>query len=157
MRGVTVRDVMRSDVVSCGPDDPVRAAATLMREHGVGAVVIVDEGRRPIGMLTDRDIALRVVAAGRSGDQPVHAVMSHEPVSVGEDRTLVEATQQMAARECRRLPVVDAVDGRVIGLVSFDDILLHAGDTIEPAARLLAEERHGRTSLSSRLGRTRRP
>lgn len=70
--------------------------------------------------------------------------MTHEPASLGMDHTVLDATHQMAQRTCRRLPAVDH-DGRVVGVVTMDDVLLHAGDTLDEIARVVGVERRHRS------------
>lgn len=106
-----------------------------------------------IGVVTDRDLALRAVAPGLAGSTPVRRVMSTEPVSVADDATVLDAAQQMAIRGCRRLPVVDRGSGRLVGIVTLDDVLVSAGDTLDQVIRLLNAERHEHADLATVLRR----
>jgi CBS domain-containing protein len=105
------------------PEESVATAARRMAEHDVGTLVVVDEHRHPLGMLTDRDVTLRCVAAGRD---PAHtgvaAVMSAPVVSVGEATPIETALKRMRGTHMRRLVVVDAA-GRLEGLLALDDVL----------------------------------
>ncbi|MFL5290489.1 MAG: CBS domain-containing protein [Myxococcales bacterium] len=104
-------------------DTVVRAARTMMEKH-VGALVVVDEKRRPVGMITDRDITCRVVAAMHDpATTSVESAMSRDLVTVREDETIDGVAFSMRKHGVRRLPVVDA-EGRLTGLVAFDDMVV---------------------------------
>ena len=97
-----------------------------MRERRVGALVVVDELDRPIGMLTDRDLTVRVLGEGRDPlTTRVADVMTKPAVVVSEGTSMEEALARMSkrARRCRRLPVVDG-DGRLVGIVTLDNALV---------------------------------
>ena len=110
-----VRDLMTSDPVTVGPDDPVAQAATCMREEDCGSIPVVKDAKL-IGIVTDRDITIRSVAAGRDAKtQKVSEVMSADPITVEPDTDADEAVKVMAEFQVRRLPVVE--DGRLLGIV----------------------------------------
>lgn len=110
-----VRDLMTSDPACCRPDDPCAEAATLMREEDCGSIPVVEDGRL-VGIVTDRDITIRCVAAGRDAKTTkVSEVMSADPITVTPDTSSDDAARLMAERQVRRLPVVD--DGRLVGLI----------------------------------------
>lgn len=109
-------------VVTATPDDSVFTVADRMDLHAVGSVVVVDEARRPVGIVTDRDLLRRVVLPARDPDAtPVGEVMSAEPVTAECDEPLEALLRRMADAGVRRLPVLE--DGRLAGLVSLDDIV----------------------------------
>lgn len=108
-------------VVSTGPGTPLTAVARLMEERNVGAVVVV-ENHKPVGIITDRDLALQMGARCVPPATPVGKVMS-TPVKVAAlDQGIFDTTQDMKDLGVRRLPVVDG-DGRLAGLVTLDDLL----------------------------------
>ena len=111
-----------------------------MVENDIGAVVIVDPEDRPIGIVTDRDLTLRSLARGLKPSAPVHDVMSHEVASIIESAGLVDAARQMGLRRCRRLPVLDG-DGRIVGVVSTDDLLEQADDEFAGIVRAVGPQR----------------
>jgi CBS domain-containing protein len=117
--------VMSREPVVVGADHTVQAVARLMRERSVGAVVVVDEHGRPKGILTDRDVAVRAMAARPKdpGSIPVDRIMSSPVVTADEDTLVFDLLRDMATRRVRRVPVVDA-RGRVVGMVSMDDLIL---------------------------------
>lgn len=151
---MSIADIMQRDVASCPPTASIADAARLMRELDVGCVVVVDEGRLVVGVVTDRDMVLRGVANELAADLPVTRVATNEPVTVHADITLEDAARQMATRGCRRLPVVDD-DRRVIGIVTLDDVLLAAGEAVEEILRALHHEHHEQARLASVITRLR--
>ena len=124
------------DLVS--PQETVTEAAQRMGERGVGTLVVLDEGKRPLGLVTDRDLVVRVLAAGRdAGATPVGEIMTRAPKVVHEESAIEDALALMRAGSFRRLPVVDR-EGRLAGIVSVDDVLAllaeefaHIGGVIE--------------------------
>jgi signal-transduction protein with cAMP-binding, CBS, and nucleotidyltransferase domain len=100
----------------------VREVARRMRVEGIGCVVVLGDRDAPQGLVTDRDLALRVVAKRRDGATPVAEVMSAPLASVGPGENLQSVARRMSEDGIRRLPVVEA--GRLVGLVSYDDLLV---------------------------------
>lgn len=112
-----VRDLMTTDVETLEPSDSVEEAARKMRLFDVGFFPVC-EAERVVGVLTDRDITVRVTAEGRDpATTRVADVMSREVACVGEDAELGQAVQILAERRVRRLPVLDR-RGRLVGLIS---------------------------------------
>ena len=111
---------MTEDVVTAGPDASVREIAVLMRERNVGSVVLVADGGAPVGLITDRDLALSVVAAGRSGDERAAEHASSPVIKAEPDMEVEEATQRMVRHGIRRLVVVEG--GSLAGVVTLDDL-----------------------------------
>jgi CBS domain-containing protein len=108
--------------VEATPDEAVREVARRMRDEHVGLVVVTRD-HHPVGVVTDRDMATRVVAGGLDVATPVSAVMSPDPVSIRRDASIDTALSLLRSSGVRRLPIVDD-DGRVTGVVSFDDLTL---------------------------------
>jgi CBS domain-containing protein len=103
------------------PDDTVLAALGVMAEHDVGAVIVLD-GDRLAGILTERDYARKVALVGRaSKDSPVRAIMTGNVVCVPPSHTVEECMELMTERRVRHLPVVE--NGRVVGLISIGDLV----------------------------------
>ena len=116
-----VSDAMTSQVSIAAPTDSVRKVAQVMAHVETGAVPIVENGK-VIGLVTDRDIVLRVVAEGRSFDSPISEAMSEGEVqSVREDDILADATAKMASHQIRRLIVLDEA-GKLTGILSLGDV-----------------------------------
>jgi CBS domain-containing protein len=123
----SIRDLMTSNPCSIDADKPVSYAAKMMRDEDVGLAPIV-EGEKLIGTLTDRDIAIRVVAEGKDPESTtVREVASTRLVTLDPEQDLDEALRLMAQNQVRRLPVVEE-DGRLAGVVAQADVAKHASD-----------------------------
>jgi CBS domain-containing protein len=140
-----IKQVCSRTVAVTEPGASVRDAARLMREHHVGSLVVVEKRdgiTRPVGVITDRDIVVSVVAV--AGVRPealrVEEIMSAEPATIGEDEGVFEAVEAMCDRGVRRLPVVGP-DGRLVGLLALDDLL-----------RMLSTELAGLAAVVQREG-----
>src|ERR687896_1282187 len=119
--GKSIKDAMTSNPCSIDADKPVSYAAKMMRDENVGLAPVV-EGDRLIGTLTDRDIAVRVVAEGRDPESTtVREVASSALVTIDPQQDLDEALRLMAQHQVRRLPVVEE-DGRLVGIVAQADV-----------------------------------
>ena len=129
-----VREAMTRDVKLVKPDQPISEAASLMAELDIGALP-VEESDRLVGMITDRDIAVRAVAAGRGPDTKVSEIMSREVKYCFEDQSIDEVTQNMGELRIRRLPVLTR-DKRLIGILSLGDLARTANGT-DPAGEAL--------------------
>jgi CBS domain-containing protein len=114
------RDIMTASPCCCSPSDSVQDVARTMRDHDCGAVPIVDKGRL-VGIVTDRDLTVRALAAGLDPESRVVDVVSREPSSVAADADLSEIERIMSDQQVRRVPVVDA-DKHCIGIVSQADL-----------------------------------
>ena len=124
--GKSISEVMTSNPRTVEISTSVVEAARIMKTEDVGPVPIV-EGDRLVGMVTDRDIALRVVAEGKDPQStPVGEIASRDLVTIDPDQSLDEAGRLMAQHQVRRLPVVEE-DGRLVGIVAQADIA-QAGD-----------------------------
>ena len=120
-----IRDVMTSDVQTIGPDQTAREAAAFMLSADAGSIPVT-EGDRLIGMITDRDIAVRGVAKGHGPDTPVRDLMSSGIISVNIDDDLGAVASKMSDAQVRRLPVVDEQQ-RLCGIVSLGDLSRESG------------------------------
>lgn len=115
--------IMSKRVAAVGPRDTLVKVARLMKEEDVGCVLVLDEHRKPVGIVTDRDVIVRGLAVGRNPEtEAVEAVMTKSPFSTRASEPVMLAARRMADLLVRRLPVVDE-EGRAIGLVSVDDLL----------------------------------
>ncbi|HYX77363.1 MAG TPA: CBS domain-containing protein [Gaiellaceae bacterium] len=124
---ISVRDAMTQDPRSIGQSASIVEAALLMREEDIGSLPITDD-EQLVGMITDRDITTRVVAAAADPKMTsVSDVYSRDLVSVEPDNDLDEALRLMARHQVRRLPVVE--NGRLVGIVAQADIALREDET----------------------------
>jgi CBS domain-containing protein len=115
-----ISDVMTSDVQTVRPDQPVQDAANFMLSADAGSIPVT-EGERLIGMITDRDIAVRGIAKGYGPDTPVRDLMTDDLIVVRVDDDIEEAATKMSEAQVRRLPVIDS-DERLCGIVSLADL-----------------------------------
>jgi signal-transduction protein with cAMP-binding, CBS, and nucleotidyltransferase domain len=133
---VQLSEIMTAGVVTAAPEASVVSVAQQMRDNRVGSVVIVDPAGSPVAMVTDRDLAVRVFAAGVDPESPVGEHASR-PLVCGEPATgLDEAAALMVRHRVRRLPVLDG--GDLVGIVTLDDIAVRTGN-LEVAQRMTAE------------------
>jgi CBS domain-containing protein len=128
MEHQTVQEAMTANPAAVTPDTTVQEAARLMKSEDVGALPIVDDGRI-IGVVTDRDLSIRVVAEARGADTPVREVGSKDIVTIDPQQSLEEAARLMAEHQVRRLPVVEE-DGRLVGVLAQADVARSGHDTL---------------------------
>ena len=133
-----IRDVMTTEVETIDAERPVREAASFMLRADAGSIPVTD-GERLIGMITDRDIAVRGVAQGRGPDTPVRDLMTDDVVSVRADDSVEEVAIRMSEAQVRRVPVIDQ-DEKLCGIVSLGDLSRQtdgeaAGQALEGVSR----------------------
>jgi len=121
-----VSEVMTRDVQTVRPDQPVKEAASFMLSADAGSIPVVD-GERLIGMITDRDIAVRGVAKGYGPDTPVRELMTDEIICVRDDDDVDDIASKMSQAQVRRLPVIDDQE-RLCGIVSLGDLSRDASE-----------------------------
>ncbi|TAH39659.1 MAG: CBS domain-containing protein [Planctomycetota bacterium] len=153
------RPHFRKQVLTIDPEASARQAAALMEKEGIGCLVVVDD-EKPIGVVTDRDLALRVIAEGKDGNRTrVAAVMSHPAVTVSPADSFETVVQRMRKHGLRRMPVVEK--GRLSGMVTLDDLMLvlsgEFSDVAEAARRGYWKARAGKaqpvpTAIQGYLG-----
>jgi CBS domain-containing protein len=137
---MTVTDLMREDVVTAAGDATAADLARQMRDEGVGSVVVVDDEARPAGVVTDRDLAVEVVADG--GDPTAltaDQVMTGPPETVGTDTGVMELCDRLNEASVRRMPVVDD-DGTLAGIVTLDDLTVLLTDELGALAGVVEAE-----------------
>jgi len=115
-----VREAMTSNVRLTSPERSIREAAEMMADQDIGALP-VGENDRLVGMITDRDIAVRAVARGLDPDTKIRQVMSEEVMYCFDDEDLDDAVQNMGDIKVRRLPVLNR-DKRLVGIISISDL-----------------------------------
>ncbi len=133
-----VAEIMSSDVQVITPEQPIQQAARLMVDADTG-VLPVGDGERLIGMVTDRDIAVRAVAEGRGPDTPVSEVMSGNPLFAWDDQDVEDVAIQMSDAQVRRMPVLSRDGERLVGIISLGDISRTDGDAAEAALSGVSE------------------
>lgn len=134
-----VKDVMTNDVASLRPEDSIERAAELMKELNIGSLPVC-EGKKVIGIVTDRDIALRAVAEGKDNrNHTVKEVMSSNPVVIDPHADVSEAAKLMSDNQIRRIPIVES--NSLVGMVSLGDIAVepHLEDNAQDALKDISE------------------
>jgi signal-transduction protein with cAMP-binding, CBS, and nucleotidyltransferase domain len=138
-----IQDLMTIPPVTVPSIATVQDCASHMDHEGVGCVLVVDDGRL-VGIVTDRDIALRVVARGRSPETRVGAVMTPHPITVRADESVDSVTHMLRRNDVRRLPVM--LGDIVVGVVTVDDLLLETcrlqQDLISPVTGEILDPQH---------------
>jgi CBS domain-containing protein len=140
-----ISDIMTTNPATVGPDTTLGEVATLMRQEDCGSIPVVEDGRL-VGIVTDRDIVVRAIAAGKDPKRtPVSEVMSADPITIDPNGDVTEAERHMRERQVRRLPVVE--DGKLVGIVVTAQIARRAeakqtGETIKE----ISEPASGRAS-----------
>jgi CBS domain-containing protein len=135
-------------VATAGAEETVAEGAGRMAEFGVGSLVVIEDDRTPVGILTDRDVALRIVGAGKDPtDTLLSQVMSSPVRTVHESTPLEEALESMEKLGVRRL-VVTGDGGGLVGIFALDDALEVVARQVRSVARVL--EKQGRTAMEGR-------
>jgi len=125
-------------VFTVSPGDTILKACQLLEEHNIGCLV-AEEGGKICGILTDRDIALKVAGEHRDPqDTKVADVMSRDPIRISVDKSFGELTTLMHAHHIRRVPIVDGA-GRVMGIVTLDDLIALFSDEMWDMGRTVSE------------------
>ena len=132
-----VKDAMTSQVVSIGPEETVSVAARALSRNNIGSLPVCTADGRLRGVVTDRDIVLRSVASNEdAGQQLVREIMTRRLVTISPEDPLNMAAQLMAKEQVRRLPVTKS--GKLVGMISIQDLLKAPGMTMEAARALEA-------------------
>jgi CBS domain-containing protein len=124
----TVQEAMTSNPTTVTPTTTARDAAQVMKSEDTGIVPIV-EGDRLVGVITDRDLTLRIVAEDKGADTPVGELASKDLVTIDPQQSLEEAARLLAEHQVRRLPVVEE-DGRLVGILAQKDLADAGHDTL---------------------------
>ena len=123
---MNVRELMTSRLVTVEKEETVAAAARLLSRNNVGALPVTSQGGKLVGMITDRDIAIRCVAANFDPNiTRVRTIMSAGAVTVGPEESSLKAARTMGRHQVRRLPVTE--NGKLVGMLSQGDLALHGG------------------------------
>lgn len=153
---MNVARICSREVAVAAPTASLISVARQMREHNVGTVVVVDHGKKPVGIVTDRDLVTRVLAAGVDpGASTVEAVMTRCPRTMPSSAASDEALACMRDLGVRRLPVVGTA-GELVGIVSVDDVLQSVAEELGSLSLVLAHSVGG-SRLPVRSGDRARP
>ncbi|WP_203340011.1 CBS domain-containing protein [Planococcus beijingensis] len=130
-----ITDIMTTEVETCAPEMSIQEIASKMLELDVGSIPISD-GKRLLGIVTDRDIVIRGIASQISLDSPVSQILTSEMVTGTKDMSIEDAADLMTKHQIRRLPIVE--NDQLVGIVSLGDIALR--DQTDDNASLILEE-----------------
>jgi CBS domain-containing protein len=140
-----LQEICTPEVAQCTAETSVLAAARLMRTHHVGALVIVDtsdDGPVPVGLITDRDIVIEVLAAERDpATVSVRSIMRTPVIVARASEQISHAIERMSAHGVRRIPVVDEHD-QLIGILTLDDLLKQLASDAVAIAEIVAREQN---------------
>jgi CBS domain-containing protein len=128
MAAKTARDIMTQSPAVCTPETTAREAATLMEQNDCGSLPVVEnrDSMKLVGMVTDRDLTIRILARGQSPDTPIREAMTRNVSSVKADDDLDEVERLMSSQQVRRIPVVDDRD-RIVGIIAQADLARELG------------------------------
>ena len=136
---MSLQSYCRRPVVRVPPEANITEACQLMEQNNVGCLIAEREGRL-CGILTDRDIALRVAGAKRDADQTlVRDIMTPDPIRISVDKDLRQLTAMMHAHHVRRVPIVNGSD-ITLGIVTLDDLIAQLGDEMSEIGKAISEE-----------------
>jgi CBS domain-containing protein len=136
---MTVYACCRTTVVTAGPGATVMEIARLMEDQNVGSIVITED-KKPVGIVTDRDLVLRVITEERDPKITlIRDVMTPDPVCLSWDTGLFKAMEDIRKMEIRRFPVIDGF-GNVCGIITIDDIIRLLAEELECVASIIEEE-----------------
>lgn len=138
---MTVGEYCNRNVITIDADESVRAAAELMRRHHVGDLVVLEPGRPPAAIVTDRDLVVEVLAPGLDPQTlAVRDIVTHSAFFVHEGDSLFDALEVMRGRGVRRVPVVDEA-GDLAGIIAVDDVVGLLGEVLEDLAAVVERQR----------------
>lgn len=136
---MSLKSIMIEDITALPSTASVLDAAKFMTDMNVGSVIVTDDDR-PSGMITDRDVVAKVIAQGKdSSTTMISEIMVSPVVSIAEDKDIVDATQLMSNHGIRRLPITNT-GGKLVGVVSLDDVLVQLGMEMQNIATTLKKE-----------------
>jgi CBS domain-containing protein len=136
-----IGDYCRREPVTATPDESIQDVAKRMDAEGVGCVIVVDDGRRPVGVATDRDIALRVLRRGLDPTTTGVQEVMHEPaVTLTRSAPLAVAARFMRQNGLRRIPVVEGDSGELFGVIASDDLLQLAATELRACAEVVRQQ-----------------
>ena len=124
----TIREAMTPDPKTIEPGTTAQEAARIMKSEDVGSLPIVEDGRLA-GVVTDRDLAIRILAEGKGADTTVGEIASKDVVTVDPQQSLEEAARLMAEHQVRRLPVTEE-DGKLVGILAQADVAQTGHDSL---------------------------
>ena len=136
---MSLKPLMTKELTSLPSTATALDAAKYMTDMNVGSVIVVDDDK-PSGILTDRDIVTKVLSQDKDPKTTkIRDIMTSPAVTISEDRYIIDVTRLMSERGIRRFPVVDA-NGKIIGVITLDDVLVFLGQEMQNIATSLKRE-----------------
>ncbi len=136
---MSLKPLMTKELTSLPSAATVLDAAKYMTDMNVGSVIVVDDDK-PSGILTDRDIVTKVLSQDKDPKTTrIRDIMTSPAVTISEDKDIVDVTRLMSSHKIRRFPVVDA-NGKIIGVITLDDVLVFLGQEMQNIATALKTE-----------------
>jgi signal-transduction protein with cAMP-binding, CBS, and nucleotidyltransferase domain len=139
-----VEAIMQTGTATVDRDHTALRVARLMKEKNVGSVVVVDDKGRPVGIVTDRDLALKLMAEGKSPETPVDEIMSHPVFAVSQASLVFDTLREMARRHVHRMPVIDAETKKLVGVVTAEAALMLLTTELANIAEVMSHARPSR-------------
>ena len=137
---MSLRNLMEKELIACSPKESIKHVAVLMKNNGIGAIVVTED-KKPVGIVTDRDITLRCVAEELDcANTQVEEIMTTGVETITIDEGIFDVIQVMKKSEIRRVPVVDE-KGNAVGLLSFGDVYQLLGKEISDLLAPVAPEK----------------
>jgi CBS domain-containing protein len=134
-----LKEILNRNVITIGPTASVSEASYLMMREEIGSLVVVDDQRFPIGIITDRDLVISVIAEGKNSDETiVEQVMTKDLVYVEEDTDIMDILSTLSEYSIRRIPVTK--DGRLTGIISVDDLIVVIATELTDLAMALSSK-----------------
>jgi len=134
-----LKEILNRNVITIGPTASVSEASYLMMREDIGSLVVVDDQRFPVGIITDRDLVISVIAEGKNSDEIiVEQVMAKDLVYVEEDTDIMDILSTLSEYSIRRMPVTK--DGRLTGIVSVDDLIVVIATELTDLAMALSSK-----------------
>jgi len=134
-----LKEILNRNVITIGPTASVSEASYLMMREEIGSLVVVDDQRFPIGIITDRDLVISVIAEGKNSDETiVEQVMAKDLVYVEEDTDIMDILSTLSEYSIRRMPVTK--DGRLTGIISVDDLIVVIATELTDLAMALSSK-----------------
>jgi len=136
---MTIYTVCQTNVVSVSPHTTIAFVSDLMKQKNIGCLIITED-HKPVGIVTDRDLAMRVdLTNSEIGTHEISTIMTSDVSTIRKDTGIFEAVQVMKSSKVRRLPVVD-MGGRLVGLITVDDIIRLLARELGEIARVIGNE-----------------
>lgn len=143
---MSISDICKNKAITISKDETIQHAAKLMRDNAIGSIVVTqnEEGEEvPIGIVTDRDIAIKAVAEKTSlKDVKVSHVMCKDLLVIEDDQDINDAIETMEAKKVRRAPIINE-EGEICGIVSLDDLLVYMAKGLTKLAGLVEKQIKG--------------